>query len=288
VDNESQTDYDTLLEDINLDLETELKNLENAYSKSACKWPLLHQFLKDPREFKGTPVLGSIEPELDDINNFLMDYSEGLAQRMFSKDDIEVIEKTKVLLDFEKMAKNLEEKGQLRTVNRMFDSYFNAIKEITGEEHHSVNLISVEFNNLMVMIKEFNKKGAFTSIEFLTYLMRNDTNTEGIKNILQASLCAAMKLPTESIVESYISVYEHHFSKRRFSVTEEHRFEEFFVNLMAPELHEANSLLKRSLDHYFGGRKWNFFKKDIKSLSTSSKTMMRLKSKKSKFPFITK
>jgi len=46
VDNESQTDYDTLLEDINLDLETELKNLENAYSKSACKWPLLHQFLK--------------------------------------------------------------------------------------------------------------------------------------------------------------------------------------------------------------------------------------------------
>lgn len=43
-------------------------------------------------------------------------------------------------------------------MNRMFDSYFNAIKEITGEEHHSVNLISVEFNNLMVMIKEFNKK----------------------------------------------------------------------------------------------------------------------------------
>ena len=34
-------------------------------------------------------MLGSIEPELDDINNFLMDYSEGLAQRMFSKDDIE-------------------------------------------------------------------------------------------------------------------------------------------------------------------------------------------------------
>ena len=39
-----QTDYDALLEDVNLNIEATLQRLEKACA--SCNWPFLHQFLK--------------------------------------------------------------------------------------------------------------------------------------------------------------------------------------------------------------------------------------------------
>ena len=41
---DSQTDYDALLEDVNLNIEATLQRLEKACA--SCNWPFLHQFLK--------------------------------------------------------------------------------------------------------------------------------------------------------------------------------------------------------------------------------------------------
>ena len=41
---------------------------------------------------------------------------------------------------------------------------------------------------------------------------------------------------TESIVESQISIYEHHGDAKRASETEEHLFEEFFVHTVGIQL----------------------------------------------------
>lgn len=68
-------------------------------------------------------------------------------------------------------------------------------------------------------------------------------------------------------------------------MTEDHRFAEFFIHLVGPPLHLADSVLERALDIHFKSKNWHFYKKDVKTWLEDSIVISKLKKIKAKFPF---
>ena len=80
---------------------------------------------------------------------------------------------------------------------------------------------------------------------------------QSVMTLLHLFLTISIKLPTEAIVESYWSTYEHIVDKRRSNLTDEHKFQEFFVKSTSPPIQKANGLLRKALNKKFG-RNWHF------------------------------
>ena len=147
---------------------------------------------------------------------------------------------------------------------------------------------SQEYENLLELIYQHDENVEnWTSISFLTSLCNDSTDTSGIKTILHIFLIAALKFPTESVVESQISVFEHHYGKRRSCILEEHIFAEYFIHLVDPPINKSDLLLTNALNKHFDGQKWHFYSNKINAVMNSSKVIEKLKKVKPKFPFTT-
>ena len=73
---------------------------------------------------------------------------------------------------------------------------------------------------------------------------------------------------------------------RRSCVTEEHRFAEYFIDIVGPPLHLAEPLLESALNLHFKSRKWHFYTKTAADwVKADSKVIANLKKIKAKFPF---
>ena len=91
-------------------------------------------------------------------------------------------------------------------------------------------------------------------------------------------------MPTESIVESQTSIFEHIVGKRRRSLSEEQKFHELFVRMNSPPLHSSSKLLTKALNKHFG-RNWHLTKRDKRSLPESV-AIQKLKNEKPSLPFL--
>ena len=104
--------------------------------------------------------------------------------------------------------------------------------------------------------------------------------------ILHITTVAAVKISTESVLESNVSVFERHFHKGR-PVKEETMMMEMEVAMNGPVLVEADKLLKKAMDRYWNGKRWHFIKRtDIQDFTKTSLVIKRLKKDRSKLPFM--
>lgn len=108
-----------------------------------------------------------------------------------------------------------------------------------------------------------------------------------IEIIVHVITVAAIKVSTESVLESNVSVFERHFHKGR-PMKEETMEREMQVAMNGTNLVESDGLLKHSVDRYWRGKRWHFIKKkDIRDYNEHSESLVlkRLKAEKSKLPF---
>mgnify|MGYP003336288054 CR=1 FL=1 len=84
-----------------------------------------------------------------------------------------------------------------------------------------------------------------------------------------------MKQSCESILESFVSMYENHFDIIR-NTHEKSTNEEFEIAVNGPNLAHCDSVVKEAMDNYWASRggKWHFFKTSV--LETSSQVVKRL------------
>ena len=73
--------------------------------------------------------------------------------------------------------------------------------------------------------------------------MKREDLYDGIEIIMQATAVSAIKLSVESIVESFISVYNLHNNKLR-PMEEETVDDEMMIHLNGPEIGECDNILK--------------------------------------------
>ena len=77
--------------------------------------------------------------------------------------------------------------------------------------------------------------------------------------IMHITTVAAVKISTESVLESNVSVFERHFNKVR-PVKEYTMKLEMEVAMNGPVLVEADKPLNKALDRYWKGERWHFVK----------------------------
>ena len=134
----------------------------------------------------------------------------------------------------------------------------------------------------VVIKKEWNN-----SRDILKHFLSTKHNLyKGIELVMQISCCAAVKLSTESVLESKVGIFERHFHKGR-PLKEPQMIAEMEVATNGPTLVEADNILETAMKNYFDGGRWHFVKRcDIRDYGQESLVLKRLKSEKSKLTFM--
>ena len=107
---------------------------------------------------------------------------------------------------------------------------------------------------------------------------------EGIETVLHSAAVAATKNSCESVIESFVSTYEHH-SNKIWNMSEDAINDEFTISKNGPEINNADKLIEDSMDSYFKdkGGEWRFLFKT--KLFKESKVINKLQKKKSPLGF---
>ena len=149
-----------------------------------------------------------------------------------------------------------------------------AVPDCPGDERHV-------FSNA----KEKGGKKKISSEEVWIRLFdEKNEHFEGIETVLHSAAVAATKNSCESVIESFVSTYEHHSNKIR-NMSEDAINDEFTISKNGPEVNNADKLIEDSMDSYFKdkGGEWRFLFKTM--LFKESKVINRLQKKKSPLGF---
>ena len=129
------------------------------------------------------------------------------------------------------------------------------------------------------------------SKELIKLFLNEDNEECDIKLVLHCFCVAAVKFSVESSVESLVSRYETHFDKGR-QLSESEADLEMEISENGPLIHRADPVIKRSLDNYFkdknqkGHGRWHFVASSVGDMFRDSKTVRKLQTRVSKFPFL--
>ena len=141
--------------------------------------------------------------------------------------------------------------------------------------------------------KAKEKRMEFTSIEIMKRMLKTDDrryeDCEGIMDVLTRAACLKS---VESVIESWISVLEHHASKRR-NLGQERIEDELEIAINGPTVPQADNVLKEALNDYWkdsknrNNRDGHYIRRseNIQSYDLS-KTIDRIRSVPPKLPFM--
>ena len=91
------------------------------------------------------------------------------------------------------------------------------------------------------------------------------TKFKNVKVIIHIIISASVKISAESIVESLVSRYEHHFnSYRQLDEANANALNKMIISENGPALHDADTLLERAMHKYWLEKsvngKWHFIR----------------------------
>ncbi len=89
-----------------------------------------------------------------------------------------------------------------------------------------------------------------------------DSLFEGIEMIMQVIAVCSVKQSCESILESMVSMFEHHFNSTR-NMGEDDVNEEFFIAVIGPNLTHYNRVIDEAMNKYWKGQNCHFYRKSL-------------------------
>jgi hypothetical protein len=171
-----------------------------------------------------------------------------------------------------------------------FGSFLKSVREFPVRSVADIDddELRIEFKIFCVRLGQIEKKQDWkSSRDFIKHFLSTKHKLyEGIEIILHITTCAAVKLSTESVLESKVSIFERHFHKGR-PLKEPQMVAEMEVATNGPILVEADKILMSAMKNYWKGSRWHFVKKcDIRDYGKDSNVLQRLKKEKSKLSFM--
>lgn len=331
-----------------LDVRTKKAATISPENKNLCFWPTFHEDLtnlKHKNQYQGIPMgtlvaekfktrsaaaenLGNMDLNRDAVIqmvqkrgkclvNFL---KEGLSKKVFSAEDILVIEQGRTLLDLESLMEKVARFGAVQVSSTLFPKWFEASKFF----EHDLEVI-VSRTDYRSMFTEFLRKlealhhkheqkkskqtpkqkvdqekqkkklvlQGLTSKEILGLFLNPVHNLyQDIETVLNILCRAAVSKSVESVVESWISTMENHAAGGR-PLGQDRMEDECMISINGPSLVHCSSVVKAAHREY-----WNKAKREkeqdghfvrtsegIKQY-TVSKVVDRLRSKEPRLPFM--
>ena len=244
-----------------------------------CLWPLLHKDLKeifDRSTYRGVTIGNLMDSELStragerrakqnlllgkaDIIQKCLEklalYSRTLGANLFAKvfqeKDKKLIEAIRVVLDLETLSLKLKLTGSAHVAAVQSKHFIQKSREIVpGIDDISDEEIRYQYRDFLRKLESYvedKDEGEIFSMDIFRSFLNSDLklflNVEVIIHILAV---AATSITVESIVESWVSIYESHSNKHR-PISNERAEMEVSVAVNGPLLQHADSVLIMAL-----------------------------------------
>ena len=250
--------------------------------RSICPWPYLHTDIintKKNGEYRFVPMgqltvdsLRTRHGERHQVANNLLNQDEitkrscrkvcdvinylihGLEERVYKQEDIELIEHIRVVLDLESLVEKIKTSGAIHVANITTTTFLLSCQVIhpeyiddldAGEMRTQYRLFLHRLEELLAVKMEFN------SMEIMKRMLRTeDKRFKDCEVVMDVLTRAACLKSVESVIESWISVLEHHSSKRR-DLGEERLEDEMETAINGPSIVHSESVVKEALRNYW-------------------------------------
>ena len=194
-----------------------------------------------------------------DICSFLY---EGLGE-VYSEQDLEMIESIRCVLDLKATMKTVKTLGAVRAAQGTIRNFLEAAQNIDCDmlERCERPEWREQYQLFLKKIAEISKmKGSDDFSSMYMYMMVLLMNTEGkrylgCEAVMSILVQASAMKSVESVVESWISVLEHHSSKTR-KLKAETVESEMMVAINGPALQHCDAIIKESMVAYWSRKKF--------------------------------
>ena len=326
-DGDDDEEEDIRGEDLDeIDIEDEIARIlnmdeERGVTKDVCLWPNFHNTvreLKREETFMGQQIFdknayydGSVRDRsrtqqdlnkrrkevdvyldnCDKLQRFVSEMKNRLEKSTFSEKDKKIVEDVRKLADFCYFCRELQFEGRVRFVANYFPQYLQAVRSLPVGDVADISddEIKYQFNHLCHRLEKCSEVQKFNDSKEIIKLFldpREDLFVD-IEIVMHITMCAAVKLATESVLESLVSVFERHCHRGKGKLKEKTRQDLMEIASNGPGVSECQGLIEAAMNSYWGGKRWHFNRSsDIREVMKDSKVLQRLKKEKSNLPFM--
>lgn len=254
-----------------------------------CCWPLLHKHLREHAHhgsFRGV-VMGVLNPDqprpglragtrenreraergeegtiksvfnrASGICNYLYD---GLGD-VYNKEDLAMIQNIRTTLDLKEELRIVAALGPVRAAQRNVTKFMTAAEKIDPEMLEQCDMPEWReqyrvFYDKLASVTLLPGSEEFSSMELLVKLINTKGELyKGCEAVIGILVQAAAMKSVESVVESWISVLEHHSSKSR-NLSADMIQTEMSIAINGPAVQHSEGIVRESMRRYWGGTK---------------------------------
>lgn len=225
----------------------------------------------------------------------------GLKSNVYDPELKQIISYTKQITNLTELALQLRqpESGHIKLSITEGSKFLNAVRKmpVTTLENVEDAQLLLQYSLFMERLEKITKNMSQADLEntdpkdlIMKFLETKNKLYIGIEMIMQAICVSSVKHSLESILESFISIWECHFDSRR-NLNEDSCLEEFSIAVNGPCLSKCDLVLEEAMHSYWRETTvkgiWKFFKTSVSgNLNDNSIVLDRLLTEHSKLRFM--
>ena len=187
--------------------------------------------------------------------------SERLENKVYREKDIKMIQVSRVLLGAHSTVQSVVARGAQTVANLTCEKFFESSVEVDPGllERVSKEEFKLQYREYMRRLEVVSKepiKRKMSDMELLELFLEPENHHlyRDIESVMSVMVRASLVISVESVVESWISVMEHHASQRR-TLGEMMLHEEMVIAINGPRLVHCDSVVQEAIKSYFSDRK---------------------------------
>ena len=241
-----------------------------------------------PDDDQGDDYLEKVKGELKHLSAILQ---EDISRRMITNEEEEIIEKTRVVLDFGQLLKEKKEQGVTEDIYAAstFPRFHKVAQDlkIPSLEFVPVEVLETQYrrfiHKLTNLVPDDVEKNKIDPREILSKLLSHKGQLfQDIQCILHIMGYCATKSSCESVLESYVSQYEYTIDMRK-NFREDNANDCFEIVKNGPAISKCDRVVKTALKTFFNDKPLHFV---TKKFFATSKVIERKSKETSQLVFM--
>lgn len=185
---------------------------------------------------------------------------ENLSANVYNSEDLEMIKNIKVVLDLKGQMKKVQLRGASQVTQVSTAKFLESCNFIDPElfEKCDEEEMRMQYKRFLQQLEKISKvEGSknFTSMDiFVLLLDTKGKRWENIEAVMDLLCRASLMKSVESVVESWVSVLEHHSSKVR-GLGDDAVETEMMISVNGPKIQHCDSIVQESMKKYWRSSK---------------------------------
>ena len=200
-------------------------------------------------------VVDTVTKRAVSVVSFLFD---GLSTNVYSNNDVIYLDNIRRLLDLKSLIKAIEQSSAASVSSNRYRSWLDAAKFVEPDlfARTTADELRIQYREFMRRLGQLapTLTGKENTEIFGLFLDPNLSHFKDIESVLSVMARAGVAMGLESVVESWVSVLEHHNNPRR-PLTQERLEQEAMVALNGPAEVHCDSIVEEALANFWRKQK---------------------------------